>query len=579
MRLDPAHPLTALLVPPFALRHPGDFGIGDTVAVRQAVDFCAEVGISVLQLLPIHETVGDYSPYNPVSAFALSPALLSLAADDLPAPVDPERLEKAAPANWVAQLRQGPVKYNSVQPLKLHVLLASHRAFRRAFAPETPRAREFARFREENADWLSAYTLFRALVREYEGNADWTEWRPEHHSHSAAEAWLARAPERERIEEFREGLAYVQWTAARQWSAVRAHAEKRGVLLMGEMSFGVSRAGADVWAHPDLFDLEWNMGAASLGAFDTTRDAERWGQNWGFPPFRWNNHRCDGFRWLRRRIGMERPYFHLCRIDHLRGYFRAYMLPWPGGAIHTEFARLPVDEIKMRTGGRLPRYVPGPDHEAAATKLNALQGREIVAVLQDAAGEMGLVAELMGDMAPYMREVVEDLGMPTLSLTILDRGPDLALPSPDSLRPLSMATYATHDHAPLAVVYDTQIARARDGDATAREEVQRLLDFVEWNAAPPDFLDSPLLRAFQRRLLETPCALAAFLVSDALGTPQRFNLPGSYGPGTWADRLEFPLRDYFRHAVYGPRLAALRDEIEAAGRVMPQAPRRKAVPA
>lgn len=66
--------LAGLLVPVFALRHANDFGIGDTLAMKEAVTFCKENRLAVLQTLPIHETIGDHSPYNPISSRALSPA-------------------------------------------------------------------------------------------------------------------------------------------------------------------------------------------------------------------------------------------------------------------------------------------------------------------------------------------------------------------------------------------------------------------------------------------------------------------------------------------------------------------------
>lgn len=67
-----------LLAPVFAMRHSDDFGIGDTRAVKEAVDFCADNGFKMLQLLPVHETFGDHSPYNPISSRALSPAYVYL---------------------------------------------------------------------------------------------------------------------------------------------------------------------------------------------------------------------------------------------------------------------------------------------------------------------------------------------------------------------------------------------------------------------------------------------------------------------------------------------------------------------
>src|SRR4051812_40639328 len=183
--LDPAEKLAGLLVPVFALRHVHDFGIGDTIGVREAIDFCAAHSFAMLQLLPIHETVGDHSPYNPISSRALSPALLALTEDAVPGLVASER-DQAAPESWLLQLRAGPVKQNSVQPLKLQILLAAHRSFRKTHSAESELGREFAAFQAEQG-WLPAYTLYRVLVREYEGNPNWSEWRPEHHGVKGAE--------------------------------------------------------------------------------------------------------------------------------------------------------------------------------------------------------------------------------------------------------------------------------------------------------------------------------------------------------------------------------------------------------
>ncbi len=66
MRIDPTKKLAGILVPVFALRHKEDLGVGDTTAVKQAIDFCARHEIGVLQTLPINETGGDHSPYSAI---------------------------------------------------------------------------------------------------------------------------------------------------------------------------------------------------------------------------------------------------------------------------------------------------------------------------------------------------------------------------------------------------------------------------------------------------------------------------------------------------------------------------------
>lgn len=554
-----------LLVPVFALRRDGDFGIGDTRAVREAVDFCHAEGFSVLQTLPIHETIGDHSPYNAVSSVALSPALLELSEQAVPGLVAAECVA-AAPEPWLARLRQGPVKHGSVQPLKRHILQAAFRAFRAQFAADSPLRREFAGFQAEQA-WLPAYTLFRLLVGEYEGNPNWQEWRPEHQTLGDAEAWFSRHPDHALLAHRREGHAFVQWVAWRQWREVRAHADERGVKLMGEMSFGVGRSSADVWSQPELFDPDWNMGTRPISYFDTNKDSERWGQNWGLPAYRWENHRSTDFAWLRRRVATERQFFHVCRIDHLRGYFRGYMFPWPGGATHAEFAQLSEEQVRQHTGGRMPRFVPGPDDNPATARMNDLQGREIVGVMKEAAGDMSFVAEIMGNMPDYMRLTLDELEIPSLTFPQLERNPDGSLQAIETLRPLSLASFANHDHAPLAAHYQQWWEAWKKGAGPGGgSELERILRHVGWEGPPPPTFTDELLAAFQATLFRTPCFLAVLMSSDLLGIAQRFNLPGSYGAETWNQRLELPLAEYSRHPVYGPRLEQVRRLIVESGR-------------
>ncbi len=560
----PLRRTAGLLVPVFALRHAADLGIGDTRAVHAAVDFCADLRLEVLQLLPIHETVGDHSPYNPISARALAPAYLELTPEAVPG-LTRDALEAAAPAAWLAQLRAGPVKHNSVHALKLQILLAAHRSF--CAAPPDAAAAEFQQFREANEDWLRPYTLFRLLIREYEGNPDWAGWRPEHQTLAAAEAWFARHPDQAQLARVREGLAFIQWIAWRQWTAVHEHARTKGVRLMGEMSYGVGRCSVDVWAHPDLFDFEWYVGTGPIAYFDTNKDSERWGQNWGLPPYRWENHRSTGFAWLRGRVAGERQFFDICRLDHLRGYFRAHMFPWPGGVVHTEFATLTPEQAKLRTGGRLPRYVPGPDEDPVTARMNELQGRELIALIEQAAGGMKLFAELMGDMPDYMRRALDDLELANLTFPQMERNADRTLRPRETFRPLSLATYATHDHAPIAAVYTGLLAAAaQDPGGTAATDLRELLSFAGWRGEPPATFTDDLHAALVRALFDTPCELAVLLSSDLLGIPQRFNLPGTYGAGTWAERLEFPLPEFRTHGVFAKRIDRVRVLVTETGR-------------
>jgi 4-alpha-glucanotransferase len=553
-----------LLVPVFAMRHTDDFGVGDTRAVREAIDFCAANSFAVLQILPIHETFGDHSPYNPISSRALSPVYVHLDPAEVPGLL-PADLERAAPQAWLAQLRAGIVKHGAVHPLKIQILqLAWHRFLTGDYGNLMD---DFKRFTAEEDAWLSHYTLFRLLIREYEGNTEWLDWRPEHRTWQGASDWLLQHPDREELEDIRNGYAYAQWIAHRQWDEVRKYADRRNVMLMGEMSFGVGRGSSDVWGNPELFDLEWNLGTRPLTHFDTSKDAERWGQNWGLPAYRWENHRSSGFAWLRSRVAGERRFFHICRLDHLRGYFRAYMFPWPGGSRHAEFSTLTEEEASLKTGGKLPRFVPGPDDEPQYALMNELQGRELISVIRDVAGPMELVAELMGEMPEYMSRALHELPLANLVFPQLEQFAGLENPADLALRELSLVTYANHDNAPLAMTYlHLQRAAANEPWGKEASELAWLLGFAGWKEDPPSELNEPLLRALQAALLKTRCKLAVLMCSDLFGIPLRFNLPGRYGIETWCDRLDFPFSDYANHALYGSRLATARNLILESGR-------------
>jgi 4-alpha-glucanotransferase len=555
-----------LLLPVYALRHAKDLGIGDTRAVKDAIDFSAERGFQVLQMLPVHETFGDHSPYNPISSRALSPALLSITTEEVPG-LTQEIIEQSAPESWLTQLRSGNVRHEAVQPLKIQILQTA--AYR--FSSRIERSElhdEFEAFKQREADWLESYTLFRLLIREYEGNTQWDDWRPEHRTYETASTWLLQHPARQELELLRAGFAFAQWVGWRQWKSVRDYADEKGILLLGEISFGVGINSADVWANPSLFDLEWSLGTPPLAHFDTNKDSERWGQNWGLPPYRWENHRSTSFRWLRGRVLWARQFFHGCRLDHLRGYFRSYMFPWAGGATHVEFSTLDEEEAAAKCGGRLPRFIPGPDSDPNASKLNELQGREIISQIIDAAGDMDLVAEIMGDLREYMERTLSDLQLANLSFPQLEKTPDRELTAPASLRELSLVAYANHDNAPLASLYlHLKNGAAADPDSDMAKDFKALLHFAGVDDNYPEFLDADLLRAFQSALFGTKCRLAVLMSSDLLGIPMRFNLPGSYGRGTWADRLELPLADLAKHPVYGPRIDAASALVRQAGRL------------
>src|ERR1043166_4052094 len=121
MNLSPDRKIAGVLAPLFALRGNDDLGIGDISTLREFIDWVADAGFKLVQLLPINEMGEDNSPYNAISAMAIEPTTLHLA------PGSPEDLTRedydAVLADIdLAGLRRGRVKYQQVKELKQRIL-------------------------------------------------------------------------------------------------------------------------------------------------------------------------------------------------------------------------------------------------------------------------------------------------------------------------------------------------------------------------------------------------------------------------------------------------------------------------
>ena len=160
MNLSPDKKIAGVLAPLFAMRRENDLGIGDLEALRQFVDWAAEIGFKIVQLLPINEVGGDHSPYNAISAVGLEPTSLYLA------PGSPEDLTQTDFDEVVSQfdlekLRKGGVKHDRVRRLKMALLKKAHAQFAGSL--------QFDQFCTTEAAWLDDYAFFRALMEQNGG--------------------------------------------------------------------------------------------------------------------------------------------------------------------------------------------------------------------------------------------------------------------------------------------------------------------------------------------------------------------------------------------------------------------------
>ncbi|MDR3403266.1 MAG: 4-alpha-glucanotransferase [Chthoniobacter sp.] len=576
MELSPDQKLAGVLAPLFALRGQNDLGVGDVGALREFIDWSAEQGFRVVQLLPVNETGNDNSPYNAISSVALEPTTIEITPEALPDLCAEEIAELKAGADLEA-LRSGPVLYPAIKALKWKLLTRAFENFLgHSWKKNDKRARAFRAFLKSEAAWLNGYAFFRVLIEENGGTERWDMWPTEQRSFAQAQAWLAvqKPAKRHELEQRLRLVSYVQWIAWDQWHGIHNYATSNDVALMGDIPFGVSYYSADVWTRPELFDHIWCGGCPPERVFETDPFTYKWGQNWGIPLYRWEVHREQGFDWWRQRVRKVRACFHLFRIDHILGFFRIYGFPWRPQS-NAEFLPLTEEEAKARTGGELPHFVPYEDDTATHKAANCAQGREVLEVLLEECGKFRLIGEDLGVVPDYVRPCLTELGIAGFKIPYWEETNGQMTPGSDYQR-LSVTTYATHDFEPIRATWEGWMAKieaaehggpetyaARD---RAWKEVRRLAAWVGLEVPRITPYSDKVYEALMRGLFTSNSWMAIYMITDLFATAQRFNVPGAVSESNWSQRLLYPMVMWRKDTALKPKMKRVREILRATGR-------------
>jgi 4-alpha-glucanotransferase len=267
----------------------------------------------------------------------------------------------------------------------------------------------------------------------------------------------------------------------REWNALRAYGRDRGVRLIGDVPIYVSDDGADVEAWPELF-AKGEVAGAPPDALTAN------GQHWGNPLYDWPVHRSTGYRWWIERFRRTFELVDLSRIDHFRGFVAYWAIP---------------ESHKTARHGTWKR---GP-------------GAELFHAVEDALGELPVIAEDLGVITPPVRRLRDELGLPGMAVLHW------------AFRNSPNNPHALRNHRENLVVYtsthDTDTTVGWFAALTPRERAATGLDPREphWGLI--------------ELAMGSPAALAMIPAQDVLGlgSDARMNRPGKV-EGNWSWRLE-----------------------------------------
>ncbi|MEM9324726.1 MAG: 4-alpha-glucanotransferase [Bacteroidota bacterium] len=303
-------------IPVFSLRSAQGAGVGEFLDINQLTDWAVKVGMKIIQVLPVNDTVATHTwvdsyPYAASSVNALHPIYANLGA--IGALKDKkawQRIQKEAEAlNGLEQ-----VDYEKVMKLKSEFFSLSYQENKASFLKK----KEFKQFFKANASWLPAYAAF-SYLRDKHGTVDFSQWGP--YATMDAKKLAKLCTEDSGFYDDITVHYYIQYHLDKQLKTASEYAREQGVVLKGDIPIGIYRYSVDAWLEPELYNMACQAGAPP-------DDFSISGQNWGFPTYNWNAMAEDGFGWWKQRLVKMSEYFDVFRIDHILGFFRIWEIPW-----------------------------------------------------------------------------------------------------------------------------------------------------------------------------------------------------------------------------------------------------------
>lgn len=455
---------------------PSPYGIGTFgKEAEKFADWLKDAGQSYWQVLPIGPTGYGDSPYQPFSSFAGNPLLIDL--DQL---VEDGYITKESCQNADFGADPSYVDYDKVAKTRDSLLREAFASFKDDVG--------YTAFISKEADWLDDYALFTALKGKFSGKP-WTLWDDD---------IKLRNPEaiQRYTDELREEIHYikfVQYLFFHQWDAFRRYCNKNGISIIGDIPIYVSPDSADVWAQPELFELDERRNPRRVAGVPPDYFSAT-GQLWGNPLYNWDEMKKDGYKWWIKRVKKSAECYDMLRIDHFRAFDTYYAIPFG-------------------------------NKDAVVGKWEKGPGMALFNAIKEELGDVNIIAEDLGDIFDSVKELLKDSGFPGMRVFQFGFNPEhndnehLPHHYPEN----SVAYTGTHDNATIIQWY-------READPQSRVMAKRYIRkslFERTNMA------------FIRCVYASPSNLAIIPMQDVLGlgAEGRMNVPSTVG-GNWSWRMK-----------------------------------------
>jgi glycogen debranching enzyme GlgX/4-alpha-glucanotransferase len=513
----------------YALRRPGDQGIGDFTTLDHFGARASALGAATLALNPLHALFPlareRASPYQPSDRRFLDPIYVDLGAlADLP-PSASLNHSSAATAEWSALSELEYVDYSRVWQLKRSLLEVRFSAFENLLSrqPDHPAAIDFNGFVAAGGTALRRFACFELLCETF-GSRCHGRWPP---ALDRADPPEVEAFARAHASDLRFYL-FLQWLADRQLGDAARRLERAGLSLglYRDLALGAAPDGAEVWANVEQF-----MQGVSIGAPPDPFSAR--GQIWHLPPLNPLRLASTGYRSFWEPLRANMRHAGVLRIDHILGLSRLFCIPDGGEARDGTYVSFPLDDLM----GQL--------------KLESVRNKCLV------------VGEDLGTVPEGLRDQLGQAGV--LSYRVLWFEKDhSAFKEPASYPSQAAACVSTHDlptlsgwwigediaeRLALGQLSSEDGVQARAERAAEKENLVAALQKAGL-ASPESLVEATMTPSLAANIhayvAATPCSLVLAQADDLVGEKRAVNLPGTDRERpNWRRKLAGTIEDLF----------------------------------
>lgn len=479
--LDDAAPgarLWGLAVQLYALRRPGDGGLGDFAALKTFLHQAGTHGADAVAISPVHAQFSadptNFSPYAPSNRAAFNILHIGI---DMGYDTDSQLVDwPDAAATRLAALRAAFAQFTDWDKL--------------------------AAFRWVSGIGLERHAAFETiqsiLIAQNPAARDWRNWPPDFQNPESQDV-RSFLREHEAETNFH---AYLQYRAEQDYAAAQRAAKKSGMRigLIGDLAVGTDATGSHSWSRPEEVLRNLEIGAPP-DAFNQA------GQGWGITAFSPSGLRRSGYSAFIEMLRHAMRHTGGVRIDHIMGFARLWVIPKNAPPTAGAYLQMPLQDL---------------------LRLTILESHRHKAII---------LGEDLGTIPEGFRKTLENAGISGLRIMWFERSGSGFKP-PARWTKSAAAMTSTHDLPTVAgwwqgsdIAWRQKLGHAIEAPAARETDRAALWRAFRKSGAAQGKMPAPenaaAADAACAHLGRTASQLALLPIEDAIGTTEQINIPGT----------------------------------------------------